>query len=491
MSFQTAVLGVTGIYLAVTVVISFAVRRSSKDAEGFTTGGKTFPAILIGLLMASEFIGTSASMGTAQGAYEYGISAAWNLVALGIGFVLFSFFLAHKYKSLGQNTISGVLKHGYGERVRLATSIIMIVALGTVAVAVFAGGSAVFTSLLDVDRTTATVVTAGLAVLYVAVGGMRSVVYTNVVHALVMLTGIVLAAVLPLRRVGGLAELRAQLPDQFFDVTGVGLGQIVAWMIAGAGATFATQYIIQAIASVGDEKKAKWSSVYSSLMLIPYGICAAIAGMCARVLFPEIDSLQALPELVVNMHALTAGIVISGLVAALLGTISAITLAISTLLLKDFYRPFLNRDEDPRKDVVFIRVATVVVGIVPMILALYASDVLAVTFLGKALRSALAVLVLLMFYAPRFGSRNGALVSIVGALIATVGWFLAGNPFGVDNAYVAIAVPLVVMTVAEIGSRMRRGGDSVADGPRSEASFGGGGGSVEAERESSAPRATS
>jgi len=450
MSFPAVVLGVTGIYIAATIFISFAVRRHSRDADSFTTGGRAFPAILIGVLMASEFIGTSASLGTAQGAYEYGISAAWNLVALGVGFVLFSFFLASRYKKLGHNTISGVLKHGYGERVRLATSVIMIAALATVAVAVFAGGSAVFTSLLGIDKVTATVVTGVLAMLYVGVGGMRSVVYTNLLHATVMMVGIALAALLPLRRIGGLSELQGALPETFFDPVGVGFGQIGAWLVAGAGATFATQYIVQAITSVSDERRARRSSVYSALLLVPSGIFAAIAGMCARVLFPEIESLRALPELVVNMNAVTAGIVISGLAAALFGTISAITLAIATLLLKDFYRPYFNRDENPRKDARFIRLATVVVGILPMFLALYASDVLAVTFLGKALRSTLAVLVLLMFYAPRFGTRSGALVSIVGSLVATVAWFLAGDPFGIDNAYIAILVPIVVMTVSNL-----------------------------------------
>ena len=47
------------------------------------------------------------------------------------------------------------------------------------------------------------------------------------------------------------------LPASFFSWNAVGLGQIIAWMIAGAGATFATQYIVQAIASVRNEKTAK------------------------------------------------------------------------------------------------------------------------------------------------------------------------------------------------------------------------------------------
>lgn len=40
------------------------------------------------------------------------------------------------------------------------------------------------------------------------------------------------------------------------------------------------------------------------------------------------------------------------------------------------------------------------------------------------------------------------MVSIVLALLGTVGWYLADNPFDIDNAYLAIAIPIVVMTIS-------------------------------------------
>lgn len=454
-SSATIILGMSALYMAALALISFLVRRYSRTAEGFVSGGRAFPAAFIGLLMASEFIGTSASLGTAQGAYEYGISAAWNLAAIGVGFVLFSFLLARKYKELGENTVSGVLARIHGDKVRLATSVVMIAALLIVAVAVYAGGSAVFSSLLGMDKVSATVLTGVLAALYVAIGGMRSVVYTNVLHAIVLLAGIVLAAVLPLARVGGLGQLRDALPAGFFSFDGVGWAQIMAWMVAGVGATFATQYIVQAINSVPNPSTAKRASVYSAFVLIPYGLLSAVAGMCAAVLYPNIDSLEALPALVADMDTLAAGVVIAGLAAALFGTAAALTLAISTLLLKDFYRPYFNKAGDDRRDLMFVRAATIAAGLLPIALALFATDVLAVTYLAKSLRAALAVLVVLMFYAPRYGTSTGAIVSIGAALAGTVGWFMAGNPFGIDDAYIAVLTPLVVMTISHLRGRRR------------------------------------
>lgn len=441
---------VVAAYMALLALISFWARRSSRTADSYATGGRAFPAILIGFLFASEFIGSTATVGTAQEAYGVGLSAAWNVASLGVGFVLFSLLLAPKFKALGENTISGALARVYGERVRLATSVIMVCALLIVAVSIYASGGALLAKLLNIDQGWATVVTGVLSVGWVSIGGMKSVVYTNFVHALVKLAGIVLTAIVAVRAAGGAGRIGTALPPEMFSWDNVGWSQIMAWMVAGIGATFATQYVVQAVTTVGNQQKAQRAGFYSALILIPYGIAASVIGLCSAVIHPGINSLQALPAVVVDMNPWLAGIMVSGLAGALFGTIAALTIGTSTLLLKDFYRPYFNRTGDERKDLRFIRGATVIAGLLPIVLALFASDVLTVSFLAKSLRAALAVLVLLMFYAPRFGTRSGAFWSILASLGATLAWFLAGNPFGVDNAYIAVLTPLVIMTVSHL-----------------------------------------
>jgi SSS family solute:Na+ symporter len=155
-----------------------------------------------------------------------------------------------------------------------------------------------------------------------------------------------------------------------------------------------------------------------------------------------------------------------GLTGAILGSIAALILGASTLMMRDFYRPYFNRSGDDRKDLAFLRIATFVAGVLPILLALYASNVLAVTFLAKSLRASLAVLVVMMFFKPGYGSRKAAMWSIILAVPATIGWFLAGDPFGVDNAYIAVATPLVVMT---IGHLLRSGQSDTAPALAAEA----------------------
>ncbi len=444
---------IVAIYIVGLAIVTSFLQRSVKSARTFasgTTGHNGIPALLVGFVLMSEFIGTSASVGTAQEAYKVGISASWNILSLAAGFVFYGFFLAGRYKNSGHNTISAILDDVYGHKTRLATSLVMIFALEIVSVAIYAGGGTILSILLGVDRTWAVIVCGIVSVLYVFMGGMKSVVVTNIVHSMAKYVGIIVALAFGIAQVGGFHELHARLPAEMFSWTHVGLGQIFAWFIAGMGATFSTQYVIQAINTVDDSRKAKTASFSTALYLVPFGIITALVGMCSLALFPHIKSINAFAALIGQMSGVMAGVVCAGLAASLFGSIAAFAVATATLLYKDFYADFGGRTHSEKSSLRFIRLATIFMGLLPIALAIYTPNILSVTFLGKALRASLSVLVLFVFFAPSFGTRMGAFVSILASLVATVAWFLMGNPFGVDNAYIALAVPLIVMSISHV-----------------------------------------
>lgn len=444
-------LAIVAVYIIGLGIVTSVIQRSVKTANVFTSGttGKTgVPAILVGMMLMSEFIGTSASVGTAQEAYKHGISASWNITALAAGFIFYGFFLAGKYKNSGHNTISAILNDVYGRNTKLATSLVMIFALEIVAVAIYAGGGTILSALLGIDKTMAIVICGVVSVLYVFMGGMKSVVYTNIVHSVAKYLGIGVALYFGLTQVGGWSALHAKLPPEMFNWTNVGWGQILAWFIAGMGATFSTQYVIQAINTTEDARSAKIASFSTAVFLVPFGIICALVGMCALALYPNIPSIKAFSSLIAHMDGPMAGVVAAGLAASLFGSLAAFSVATATLLYKDFYAGMIVKNPSERNSLMFIRLATIAMGLLPIILAIYTPNVLSMTFLGKALRASLSVLVLFVFFAPMFGTKNGAFLSIIASLFATVGWFMMGNPYGIDNAYVALAVPLVVMVIS-------------------------------------------
>lgn len=441
---------ITAGYFALMSYITYSVRRHANSSDGMTAGGRNYPAYLIGALLLSEFIGSSVSIGTAQKGFELGISAVWNLVALAVGFLLLALVLVRKYKESGKSTISGILADAYGEPIRYAASVLTIVALSIVAVALYAGGGAVLAAVLHIDKTVAILLVGAITVAYVSLGGMRSVVYTNFAHSIMKYLGMILALAYALEASGGIDTLQARLPAAMFDWTAIGWGQICAWMIGGIGSIFATQYVIQALVSTDNPAVAKRACFYVASLMIPFGLMAALVGMCSAVLYPGVKSIDAFPTLIAHMPAFSASVMVVGLAGALFGGIAATTLASATLAMKDFYDPMFNREKNDRKSVRFIRIAILVAGLLPLVLALSAEKLLLIAFLGKALRATLAVLVLMAFYAPTFGTPRGAFTGVILSVIATIGWFLAGNPYGVDSSYLALAVPLLTMGISHM-----------------------------------------
>ncbi|UZJ76841.1 hypothetical protein [Fictibacillus sp. KU28468] len=91
--------------------------------------------------------------------------------------------------------------------------------------------------------------------------------------------------------------------------------------------------------------------------------------------------------------------------------------------------------------------ATIVMGLLPIPFAIFTPEILNTIFFARALRTTIAVIVVLMFYFPRFSSGIGAALGMIFAVITTTFWFLAGNPFGIDNIYIAAVAPLIVMGI--------------------------------------------
>ena len=221
----TLIIGVTALYFALVAFIGYSVRRHASSSAGFTEGGKAFAPWLIAALMLSEFIGSSVSIGTAQKGFEDGISAAWNLVALSMGFLLLGVLLVGRYRRTKLNTISAILEQTYGKGVRYAASLLTIFSLNVVAVALYASGGAVLGAVMQIDRGIATVIVGIVAIFFVTVGGFRSVIYTNTLNAAIKYLGIVLALAFALTESGGYAHLRSALPSRMFDLSGVGVSR--------------------------------------------------------------------------------------------------------------------------------------------------------------------------------------------------------------------------------------------------------------------------
>jgi SSS family solute:Na+ symporter len=126
----------------------------------------------------------------------------------------------------------------------------------------------------------------------------------------------------------------------------------------------------------------------------------------------------------------------------------ACNLGATALVVKDFYMPLFKSSE--KHQIYAVRLIAFILGVLPVPFALYLPGLLKTIFFARALRAALAVIVVFWFYAPRFGSKAGVTVGLTLSIAFTTTWFLLKDPFGIDNMYIAVATPLLCMCVSHI-----------------------------------------
>jgi solute:Na+ symporter, SSS family len=442
----------TALYLGITTLVGMWSVRHTKDTASFMTAKNQMGPLMMGVLLMSEFIGTSSTIGTAQAGFEKGLAVAWNVATLSLGFLLYAYILAPKINASGEYTISGLLGSRFGNAVRIIVSITMAFALTTVNVAVYTGGATTVGVLLQVPMQIAIWIIGVAAALSVAFGGLRGVGYANVIHAtakylcllLILGTGWFILQDKP--------ELWAKIPDTHFSfVGGVGVPQLISWTIGNIGAVFCTQFVLQSVASMPTPAQAKKAALVASVTILPIGFIAAYIGIFARAIFPDISSVMALSTFFTVMNKWLVGISAAGIIAATFVTILACILGATALVMKDFYIPWVKPGE--KHKILATRFVSVIIGLMPIPFALYVPGMIKTIFFARALRTSITVVLLFMFFLPHMASKTGATIGLACSIALTIIWFALGNPWGIDNMYIAVATPALVMVLDNIYHR--------------------------------------
>jgi solute:Na+ symporter, SSS family len=447
-NWDTAIIvGMVIAYIVITSLVSIKLR--SKNSEQFMVAGRTMPALVVAILLMSEFIGAKSTVGTSQEAFSAGLAASWSVLAASIGFLLFGLFMAKRLYASGEFTISGFIAKRYGNTAKLVVSAIMIYALFLVNVGNYVSGAAAISTVLRINLTTAAIITAIVSTIYFVWGGLKSVAYLTIVHSAVKLLGIAILVAMAWKLTGGVTPMVKAMPAHYFTWSGaLSGGTIGAWIIGTAGAIFSTQFIIQAISATRSPQAARNSSLIAAFLCVPISIALGFIGVAAKFLYPDIKSLYALPVFLQHMNPLLAGIVTTSLVASIFVSVCTVALAIASLIVKDFYVPRYR--PTPDVELRMTRWISLVVGFLPLVFVLFVPQILALSFFTRALRLSVSVVALIGIYMPFFSSKRGAIWGLVLATLATTVWYLLGNPFGIDNMYVALITPAVVLVLGKL-----------------------------------------
>lgn len=315
---------------------------AGRDAGWFLVGGSLF-ASNIGSEHLVGLAGTGAASGVAVAQFE--ILASLILLLLGWVFVPF-------YLSSGVFTMPEFLERRYSESARWYLAVISIIGyvLTKISVTIAAGGI-VFEALMGIDFWTGALIVVVITGIYTLFGGLRAVLYTDLLQMFVLIGGAVAVTVLGLSALGGWTAMEETVGPAFLDLwkpmsdpdfpwTGILLGA----PILGVWYWCTDQFIVQRVLAARDEDQARRGTVFAGyLKLLPLfifvipGVIAYALSQQGRLRLDAPD--QALPTLIgVLLPVGLRGLVVAGLLAALMSSLSSVFNSTSTLVTLDVYK---------------------------------------------------------------------------------------------------------------------------------------------------------
>ena len=380
-------------------VVVWVFSKKQQDSGDYFLAGRDATWLAIGASIFASNIGSEHLIGLAGSGAASGLAMAhwemhgWAILLLGWVFVPF-------YSRSMVYTMPEFLERRYNSTSRTILSVISLVSyvLTKVSVTVYAGGL-VFKEVFGIQEIWGIdffwIAAIGLVVItaiYTVIGGMKSVLYTSVLQTPILLLGSVVIFVLGLKEIGGWNELMSicgatpindsgdtmlNLMRSNSDPDFPWLGVIVTSAVIGFWYWCTDQYIVQRVLSGRDEKQARRGAIFGAYLKLTPVFLFLIPGMMAFALskqgavingevFTLTSSDAAFPTLV--RHLLPAGfkgLVVCGILAALMSSLASLFNSSAMLFTIDFYKKY--RPQASEKTLLYVgkmaTVAVVVLGI--------------------------------------------------------------------------------------------------------------------------------
>lgn len=353
----------------------WVILQKQENSEDYFLAGRNVGWFVVGASIFASNIGSEHVVGLAgSGAgdkfplliYEL---HAWIVILLGWLFLPF-------YVRSGVFTMPEFLEKRFGPRARWFLSLFSLAAyvLTKVSVTLYAGGI-VISTLMDISFMTGALATVVLTGVYTVLGGMRAVVYTETLQAVILVLGAATLTVLGLQAAGGWGSVVDTAGPEYMNMWRSMDDPDYPWhwlvlssSIVGIWYWCTDQVIVQRVLTARNLKEARRGSIFGAflklmpvfLFLIP-GVIALVLKMRGELMWDKPD--EAFPALM--MHVLPAGLrglVAAGLMAALMSSLASVFNSCSTLFTIDIYKK-IRPDVSEKQMVRVGRIATFVVVI--------------------------------------------------------------------------------------------------------------------------------
>lgn len=442
--------------------------KRNKSQEDYYVGSRKMSSLHIGLSVVATDVGGGFSIGLGGLGFLIGLSGSWMLFTGIIGAWISAVLLIPMIYPLAKTynflSFPEVLNHFYNRKVAIIAGIISLIGyIGFTSSQVLAGAklaAATFPAITIVDA----VLLMGVVVIgYTVLGGLKAVIFTDTIQWIILMVGLIVIGIpLGFIKVGGWEAIRHYLPDHFLSLTNISFVQCINWLITIVPIWFVGMTLYQRIYASKDEKTAKKAWFIAGLFEWPVMAFMGITlGLLGRVAFEQgmftefgyapgstIDAEIGLPLLLTHIFPVgLMGLLMSSYFSAIMSTADSCLMAASG----NFITDILRLSKQNSKSIRYSQLATLVIGILAILLATKMQNVLDLMLYSYAFMVSGLFVPVLGFMFLKKPSATAAMYAMLLGGGTTLALILSGIalPFGLDANFFGITFSAIIFTAVQ------------------------------------------
>lgn len=342
---------IIALYFITVLGIGLVIARRTKTGEDLFLGGRTFTWGLIGLSLFASNISSTTLIGLSGAAYSSGVVQSVYEWMSAIPLIIAAMIFVPLYLRSRITTIPEFLELRYDRRSRSFFSIVTIFTSIVVDTAggLYAGALVLQLFFPNLVLWHTTLVLALVAGLYTAFGGLKAVVYTDAIQAVILIVGCSVLTYMLFEQLDfSWAKVVASAPEGHFSMVRPIDDETLPWTGLLLGVPFlgfwywsTNQYIVQRVLGGKDIQHARWGVILAGFLKIIPLFIMVIPGAMAISLFPGLENPDTVfPTAVLEVLPVgMVGLVLAGLISAIMSSVDSTLNSASTLVVVDFVKP--------------------------------------------------------------------------------------------------------------------------------------------------------
>lgn len=453
MEYQTQLLVVMISYMTLLILWGLYQGRKVKTNADYAIAGRNLPGWAAALSERATGESSWALLGLPGAAYATGLTEIWTALGCVIGIIIawaaIAWRLRDEAEKYSANTFTDYIAKRHsevGKWIRIVGSFTIVFFFFFYVGAQFLGGGKTLHTMFHIDPKMGMLITAAIIVPYTIYGGFRSVVYTDVIQAIVMITALIVGPIVGIIYLANHPELYAQSIPQALSQAGPKYNSLIqatsgfgAGIVIGGGFSWFFGYLggqpqlSTRFMAIKDPHQAKKARNIGIIWTVIAYIGALSIGWIGIALFGPNgleDREFVMPAVLLEIFPpAIAAILITGAIAAMISTADSLLILSATELSENLIKPIFNKNISSKKSLVHSRVITAILAVIALSLAYIVGDgtfiFTLVSYVWAGIGGTFSIVILFTLFWKKFHGK-AALITIISGMLFTIIWISSG-----------------------------------------------------------------